>query len=169
MNSTQSRAYKQGTTDQKTSSCHELTNRSRAGEVKMVSITNLVNCLLLSSLALVCGSWIDTMNADSECKIERVTTTVKFDGCEDASIIVRACNGACYSAIETVQNPPFFCPKCESCQPILHEKRFKRKRVQFMCNGTEATHRVYMPLIQDCKCVGTTTSINNSTYVDSSV
>ena len=135
----------------------------------MVATTNLVNCLLLISLALVCGLWIDKMNAESECKIERVITTVKYDGCEDASVVVRACNGACYSAIQTVVDPPFLCPKCESCRPILHEKMFKRKRVKFMCNGTETTHRMYMPRIQDCKCVGTTTSIKNSTYVDSSV
>ena len=148
----------------------------------MVATTSLVHYLLLISLTLVCGSWIaigcpgisqvsargrvrfgvrvrpDTTDVKFECKIEKVTTTVKYDGCEDASVVVRACNGACFSAVQTVVNPPYVCLKCESCWPILYNKN-KFRMVQFMCNGTETTHRVYMPLIKDCKCVNTTSTI----------
>ena len=145
----------------------------------MVATTSLVHSLLLMSLALVCGSWIaigcqvsvrdrvrvgvrvrtlpDTMDAESECKIERVITTVKYDGCEDANITVRACNGACISAIQATLHPPFFHLLCTSCQPTIYSSSVKM--VKFMCNGTETTHRVYRPLIKECGCVNTTTSI----------
>lgn len=117
--------------------------------------------LLTSLLTLACGSRpidkYDAINEKSECKVERVTMAVSFDGCEDACITVSACNGVCLSATTTISHPPFTQPTCTACQPVHYiDKRRRFRRVKVMCNGTETTQKVYWPRIKKCGCVSDT-------------
>ena len=130
----------------------------------MAATTGLVSYLLLISLALVSSSLLDTEKMSAEgaenvCRIERMTMTVKFEGCEDASIIVRACNGVYTSGMETILEPPYFYSECKSCRPTVVSEKYKFRRVKSMCNGTETIQQIYWPLIKECGFVDTRESI----------
>lgn len=130
----------------------------------MAVTTGLVSYLVLILLALVSGSLLDTEkmsteSAENVCRVERMTTTVTFEGCEDASIIVRACNGACISGMATILDPPYVYSECKSCRPTVVSEKYKFRRVKSMCNGTETIQRVYWPLIKECGFVNTRVSI----------
>ena len=93
------------------------------------------------------------------CKIERVTVEVKVAGCEPATTVVRACNGACVSAATTMLNPPFGEVHCTSCQPTRYYN--KPRTIRFTCNGEAMDKRMYFPFVQECGCANHTSSSNN--------
>lgn len=127
-------------------------------------LQRLLHVLLLSALLLTLALLPQTScQVDSEnivCGIERVTVEVKVEGCEPTTTTVRACNGACISAVSTILQPPFMQDHCTSCRPTYVSNYSKRRTLQMMCNGEEVTKTVYFPFIKECGCVNTTSSVD---------
>ena len=123
----------------------------------------LLQLLLLTALLLTFVLIPQTRSqADTEevkCGIERVTVDIEVDGCEPTTTTIRACNGACLSAVTTVLAPPFSVSHCTSCQPIFY-KHNKERVIKLVCNGVEERRTMYFPFIKECGCVNSTVEIN---------
>ena len=130
----------------------------------MVVATSLTHYLLLLLMALVGSSLQSDFLPTCRCKIERMSMNVSagVPGCDDATIKVRICNGACTSAQLVRLEPPFVSAMCNSCQSSNY--KIKPKRVKFICDGKPTKHRVYLPVVKECSCSACTT-----TYADSFV
>ena len=98
--------------------------------------------------------------SENKCGIERVTVSVKVEGCEETSTNVRACNGVCLSAVDTTIDPPFYIGSCTSCQPTRYKSN-RPKLLKLICNGVKIWKPVYFPFIRECECVNTTSSLKN--------
>ena len=97
------------------------------------------------------------LDEEIECGIERIDVDINLEGCEPARTRVRVCNGACISAVSTILDPPFTQMHCTSCRPTHYSS--KPRTLTFNCNGETVTKRMYFPLIKECGCVNTTSSI----------
>jgi hypothetical protein len=141
--------------------------------VHYLLLTSLTATAVFGSLLLIDSTGMD-LPADStemdlptnvtkllfpKCEVERVTKVVSYDGCEDAYVTVRACNGGCISTVGTILVPPYVTEWCSSCQATKYRSKLKKSKVKLMCNGEETVRHVYWTKILECGCVNATSSV----------
>lgn len=73
------------------------------------------------------------------------------DGCEATSTIVKVCSGLCPSQTVMQVEPPFTNVSCSCCG--ASHWRVKPRRLNFTCNGVIETHRIYLPIAEQCGCI----------------
>ena len=142
-----------------------LNNIDNQGEMERSLIhgfQRLLQLLLLSALLLTFVLLPQTRSQhitedEQHCGVERVAVEINIDGCEPTITTIRACNGACLSAVTTVLKPPFSVEHCTLCQPTLY-KHNKPKSIKLVCDGKVVHKRMYFPRIEECGCVNRTSA-----------